>query len=178
MKCAKITLVKQKPSGPENTCANNFITSQIKQGFSLKLGFFFNTKEVLLNYFPQDIDIQKNTKEKGKNLFGTMKEKEKEKGVYLRHVLAASAPFVGINDVIIATFVELVYQAEYLLPQLIERMDDIRSPLGRPMWCVVCFCFTTGGLFTTGCSPSYIQEIKKLSLHPRDQERKEVNLIS
>ena len=70
-----------------------------------------------------------------------MKEKEKEKGVYLRHVLAASAPFVGINDVIIATFVELVYQAEYLLPQLIERMDDIRSPLGRPMWCVVCGVF-------------------------------------
>ena len=30
LKCAEIALVKQKPSGLENTCKNNFIASQIK----------------------------------------------------------------------------------------------------------------------------------------------------
>ena len=30
LKCAKIALVKQKSSGLENTCKNNFVTPQIK----------------------------------------------------------------------------------------------------------------------------------------------------
>ena len=38
LKCANIALVKQKSSGLENTRKNNCIPSQIKKGFSLKLG--------------------------------------------------------------------------------------------------------------------------------------------
>ena len=37
LKYAKLALVKQKPSGLENTCKNDFMTSQIKQGFSLNM---------------------------------------------------------------------------------------------------------------------------------------------
>ena len=37
LKCTKITLVKQNPSGLESTCKNNVVTSRIKQGFALNM---------------------------------------------------------------------------------------------------------------------------------------------
>ena len=52
LKCAKIALIKQKRSGLENPCKNNFKTPQIKQGYRVTGFLTYNTKGVWVTFEP------------------------------------------------------------------------------------------------------------------------------